>query len=477
MIFAFFWWLFFIAEQLFMVFGFDPTSYDAVLFVDQNKVIKEMLLTEFEAVLDGVVGEPEFADTNAHAVYLKINRRLEIVGAVFFIINFDKKGGADKRWNIPLAQMVETAAFGPELNGIQLRIACRSQCQIPWHQQDLWEPDLSVGSNTLKILSASIQANRLGLLVDHTPEQTPVLSDTGSGLSSTQSNQRSKPVDTGVVIEKEKREQERYNMAQNIKKQRVYIASLKSLHEQEMEGQRKLYSKDREMFLLANKKLQEQIEALELKYCDAVIDIENKQLSFDKQCAEYEQRLERMMDQRGIDHRSLRVQFNKDFQAKLIEQTSEIESKLEMREVEVYYREEQINRLKSEILELKAYAKQLESQSVAAEISSLVENGVYFVVSQPGVGPLSIEAEDLIRFNSEPNRYIAERLGVSIETYEAWLAHIKLPLCRGRSSGENSKENCGEHLEAVTTPQEFVHGISDYCAAHQQGGLAAASGH
>ena len=42
-----------------MVFGFDPTSYDAVLFVDQNKVIKEMLLTEFEAVLDGVVGEPE----------------------------------------------------------------------------------------------------------------------------------------------------------------------------------------------------------------------------------------------------------------------------------------------------------------------------------------------------------------------------------------------------------------------------------
>ena len=85
-----------------MVFGFDPTSYDAVLFVDQNKVIKEMLLTEFEAVLDGVVGEPEFAGTSAHAVYLKINRRLEIVGAVFFLINFDNKGSADRRWNIPL---------------------------------------------------------------------------------------------------------------------------------------------------------------------------------------------------------------------------------------------------------------------------------------------------------------------------------------------------------------------------------------
>ena len=163
-----------------MVFGFDPTSYDAVLFVDQNKVVKEMLLTEFEAVLDGVVGEPEFADSAAHAVYLKINRRLDIIGAVFFIIHFDAKGNADRRWNIPLSQMVETAAFGPELNGVQLRIACRSQCQIPWQQQDLWEPDLSVGSNTLKMLSVSVQANRLGLLVDDAVEQPPLLTEVAS---------------------------------------------------------------------------------------------------------------------------------------------------------------------------------------------------------------------------------------------------------------------------------------------------------
>ena len=57
-----------------------------------------------------------------------------------------------------------------------------------------------------------------------------------------------------ALADKKDREKERYNMAQNIKKQRTYIASLKSLHEQEMAAQRKLYSKDREMFLLANKK-------------------------------------------------------------------------------------------------------------------------------------------------------------------------------------------------------------------------------
>ena len=453
-----------------MVFGFDPTSYDAVLFVDQNKVIKEMLLTEFEAVLDGVVGEPDFAGTTAHAVYLKVNRRLEIIGAVFFLINFDAKGNADRRWNIPLSQMVETAAFGPELNGVQVRIASHSQCQIPWHQQDLWEPDLSVGSNTLKILASSIQNNRLGLLVDDVVDKPLVLKDVVANSNMTLKDNVNASDNHHASDVQEEREKERYNMAQNIKKQRIYIASLKSLHEQEMAAQRKLYSKDREMFLLANKKLQEQIETIELKYCDSLINVENKQTSFDQQCAEYEQRLERMMDQRGIDHRSLRVQFNKDFQAKLIEQTTEMESKLEMREVEVYYREEQINRLKSEVLELKNHTKQLESQSVASQISSLVENGVYFVISQPGLGPLSIDAEDLIRFNNEPSAYIAERLGVDLDTYEAWLAHIKLPLCGGDN---RSGDSCGEHLEPVTSPQEFVVGMSDYCAAHQQGALAA----
>jgi len=80
----------------------------------------------------------------------------------------------------------------------------------------------------------------------------------------------------------------------------------------------------------------------------------------------------------------------------------------------------------------------------------------------------------LIRFNSEPNTYIAERLGVDLDTYEAWLAHIKLPLCGGDN---RSGESCGEHLEPIASPQEFVVGISDYCIAHQQEVLATVNGH
>lgn len=468
-----------------MVFGFDQTSYDAVLFVDRNTVIKEMLLAEFEAVLDGVVGEPEFADTSCHAAYIKIDRQLNIVGAVFFIIAFDGKGNADRRWNVPLKQLVETAAFGPKLNGVQVRIASHSQCQIPWHRQDLWEPDLSVETNTLKMLANSIQANRLGLIAEEiSMEEPPLLSETVSddGLSSGSQQQLSN-ID-GQLVERERehsklleehesREQERYKMAQNIKKQRSYIASLKSLHQQEMEAERIQFSKDRELFLIANKKLQEQLAAMENKYCEALLDSEKNSADLTTQQQDNEDRMSKLMDQHGVNHQELREQYRKDFQSKLIEQTSKIESQLEMREVEVYYREEQISRLKGEIVELKTHNERLQSQSVASEITSLVDNGVHFVVSKPGIGPMSIASKDLLSFISQPNAYLAERLGVKIEVYEAWLEHIKAPMCAGDL---RSGSDCSTAIDTVTTPQEFVAGVSDRCAAHQQGGLSVANG-
>lgn len=470
-----------------MVFGFDRSSYDAVFFVDQNKVSKQMLWTEFEAVLDGVVGEPEFAGVSCNAVYLKIDQQLNIVGAVFFVISFDSSGNADRRWNLPLAQMVETAAFGPQLNGKPIRVASRSQCQIPWHQQDLWEPDLSVGSNTLKMLAASVQANRLGLIVENNSAvEPPILSEefveqddssshSASGLMRDQSFVIEAPdTEQDKIIEQQVNiEQERYKMAQNIKKQRHYIASLKTLHQQELESQRITFSKDKEMFVIENRKLHEQFENLESKYCETLIQAENLDATLNQQREEYQAHLSKVVDEHGVNHNALREQHRKEFQTKLIEQTSKIEAQLEMREVEVYYREEQINRLKAEIDQLKAHTVRLQSQSVASEISGLVERGVHFVISQPGIGPISIPPQDLLRFNDEPNLYLAERLAVTVEVYEAWIEHINTPLCVGDL---RSGTVCNVSIEAVSTPQEFVIGVSDCCGTHQHGSLSAAGG-
>ncbi|RZV57742.1 MAG: chromosome partitioning protein ParA, partial [Pseudomonadales bacterium] len=83
-----------------MSFGLKQSSYEAVLYVNRSKVLKEMLYSEFEAVLDQVVSEPAYLDETCHAVYLKIDIRLNIVAAVFFCIDFDKQGNADRRWNL-----------------------------------------------------------------------------------------------------------------------------------------------------------------------------------------------------------------------------------------------------------------------------------------------------------------------------------------------------------------------------------------
>ncbi len=467
-----------------MVFGFDQTNFDAVLFVDQNKVIKEMLLTEFEAVLDGVVGEPEFADTTCHAVYLKIDLQLNIVGAVFFLITFDNKGAADRRWNIPLAQMVETAAFGLELNGVRLRIACRSQCQIPWHQQDLWEPDLSIGSSTLKMLSTSIKANRLGLLVDnagappllhHSIESSGTLiHDHDIGEDARAVREMCEGISDGQGSDAQSsREEERYRMAQNIKKQRLFIASLKARQQVELEGQRAQFAKDLESMATTTKALQLSNDDLDKNYARTMAELEDKEQLFKRQSSEYETQIARVLDQHGVNHKELKEQYQKDFRRKLIEQTSKLEEKLEMREVEVFYREEQINRFKKEIADLQSQCKKLQSQTVDSEIVSLVEHGVHFVITQPGLGPISIESKDLSSFNASPNAYLADRLGVELQTYEAWLAHVKSPLCLGDL---RTGEACGASVEEVSTPQEFVSSVSDRCSVHQQSNLTAVNG-
>ena len=57
---------------------------EAVIFFDKGLASREMLLSEFEAILDSVVPMVEFANSTAHAVYIRINSKIDIAAAVFF---------------------------------------------------------------------------------------------------------------------------------------------------------------------------------------------------------------------------------------------------------------------------------------------------------------------------------------------------------------------------------------------------------
>lgn len=440
-----------------MAFGFKQCSYDAVLFVDNNKVIKEMLLSEFEAVLDGIVGEPDYAGETCQAVYLKIDTSLAILGAVFFAIDFDAEGAADKRWNLPLSQLVETAAFGAELNGTPVRVACRSQCQIPWHQSSLWEPDLSATSNIFKVLDAHIKQNKLGLVVEKSkpnsvPAADPSTQDSGSDQTAVQHQEIS-------VSEDELRVQ----MARNMKKLRLHINNLKTRHQQELDALRGELASEKES-------LTEQIDALSKdkqevldKSSELSIEIEQLNALLSEQKLDYEKQLNDTLSRQGVDLEEIRKQFRRDLQQKLIEKSSELNDKLEMREMELHYRQDQIEQLSTELEELKSeIANGLQQQSPAG-FEQLANAGVHFVVTLPGLGPLNIPVSELNSYLAAKDTYLANRLKIDKQTYLSWLAYAQHPVCAAVDAGQSP---CEIPVELVL-PHDFIPGVSDHCSLHR----------
>ena len=146
-----------------------PQMVEAVVFFRGPGICKEMLFPEFEAVLDGVVNLQEFADQQIRAAYVLISPRLLIRAAVFFCIDFDEDGSADRGWNIPLRHLAERTGRGPDLGAGPIRLACRSQCPVSWHQMHLWDPESSAGRNHFVLIRDALRRNQLGLLVDEEP--------------------------------------------------------------------------------------------------------------------------------------------------------------------------------------------------------------------------------------------------------------------------------------------------------------------
>lgn len=144
--------------------------FEAIFFFGKKSVIKEMRYSEFEAILDGVVGVTELAGKEVCAAYLTINHSLQVKSLVTFQIEFNAKGYADEDWNIPLRHLAENAGPGPDIGGGPLRLACRSQCSVSWYQRELWEPN-SKDVNHFALIRESVLKNKLGLIVDNAPQE------------------------------------------------------------------------------------------------------------------------------------------------------------------------------------------------------------------------------------------------------------------------------------------------------------------
>ncbi|TCS40754.1 hypothetical protein [Reinekea marinisedimentorum] len=292
--------------------------FEAVCFFGKKSIIKEMRYSEFEAVLDGVVGIAELANKEINAAYVKINQSLQIHSLVMFQIEFNERGFADEDWNIPLRHLAENAGPGPDLGAGPIRLACRSQCSVSWYQRELWEPNQR-DINHFQLLKEAVQRNKLGLIASETDIPTlqvaPVL------------REQAVPVlDVPVVSEK-------VDVSSHAESQ----ASLKAKHEKDLAAQSAEYQNKIDLLVQMQKQT---LQGIEEKYREEIDQVKRAMRNEAQSVRYHAQELEQQANQNKVLLEKLQAQ-----NAKREKEYYQLSERAEIQK-------EQYDQLKDEYLEL-----------------------------------------------------------------------------------------------------------------------------
>lgn len=442
--------------------------HQAVMFFDADILVKEMLQVEFEAVLDQVVGLPEFAEREVRACFLRINSRLQIVGAVFFLVDFDQRGFVNRSWNLPLSHLADSAGRGPDLGAGRIRLACRSQCAVPWHARQLWDPLLEGEVNSFRQMQQALRRNRLGLSQEAAP-QPPLLQENVDPdrmarrrAKGADARRRKSRADDPAPAERIAQEY-RGRLAALEEEHRLHLATVRSEAREQMEQ-----SRQRHQIQLGQ--LQATLESTRQLFIEEKHRSQQLKEQLAAQVAEFRQVRQQVQREMAREHGleqaalpRLQQQFEAELKARVEQARAELREMLDMREVELFYREEQLGNLREEVSRLRQERERLLNQSGDRLLQRLVENGVTFVVYQPGMEALSIAAADMPRYLESPQDFVAEHCFVTPAHYREWLNHYELPVCMAPLPDGSI---CGEPLRKVEKPDRFLAGCSDRCPGH-----------
>ena len=441
-----------------------PQTVEAVLFFNDGGVCKEMFYPEFEAMLDGVVSMPEFADQQMRVAYVLVNTRLQIRAAVFFYLDFNEDGSADSGWNIPLRNLAERTGRGPDLGAGPIRLACRSQCPVSWYQMHLWDPELAQGKNHFVMLRDRIKRNHLGLLVEEeVPQAVPadrlqmVAEDTWYAPD---------PVKQPTVATRPEKpeEDQRLKAAQLIKQQRLRITSLEQQREADINRLRELASQQQAKLREEIAHLRDELMNKEQRVSELQLQLEEQAEGFQKNREEMSRQLRALEENSRDEAEASRAQFDEELQRQIAAAVAEYKEQVSIRDVELAYRNELDNQLQEEIEQLQKQRDALIDQSGERMLERLSALGMTFMAYHPGAGHLTIPLQDMARYQQNPLAYAATKCGVSEEQYELWVQHYRKPVCVAMLT---SGERCNMPLDKVEAPVRFVIGESNCCARHR----------
>ncbi len=427
-------------------------KYIAVFFMEENKVARQMLFSEFEAYLDGYVGLSDMADSEAKAVYVVINKQLQVEALVFFLIYFDDEGRADPEWNIEVERLASVSGGGPDLGGGAIRLSCRSQCSINWHQKELWDPDMTPGSNHFAAIRKAVDANRLGF----TKVEPEIIVPTLQPVNISDDNI---PTIT-TTIDNEDAEH-RIKLARLIKNQRLRIKTLESQNTTQIEEVQRQSALGIQAYRSKIQSVEQNVEKLKIvneQLQEKLFNRNEQFLGLQDRVSTQTSHLSELEDQ--LKHAEV-AEIEGLEKQKLEAELVILREQLDRRDIESVYREEKQEQLRAELEELKASVAETERESMMTKLKALE---VVFVAYHSGAGHVTVPFSDIYRYVENPQGYVAAKCYVTEEVYTRWLEHQENPVCCFHADGDDV---CGASLDGVGNPGEFEIGISDRCKKHR----------
>ncbi|MCH8544722.1 MAG: hypothetical protein LAT61_14255 [Alcanivorax sp.] len=425
---------------------------EAVLFFGERGVSKSMLYSDFEAILDGMVGVPEFADEEMRGAYCMVDARLTVVGMVLFLIDFDEAGMADTTWNVPLRHLAEHGGPGPDMGAGPIRLACRSQCPVAWHQEQLWDPVMKPGANDFVFVRDVLRerGRKMGLYVDDSappppPAAPPVV------------NAPQQIPTVAPAAESRKAEQERVRLARTIKELRLRVQTLENGHREEVaqlryaqQQKEEILSTQLEKVLMQFKTLKSQNEALREQNVSLKEQVSSLNHSLEEQA--------RKEANQGGEIEILTEQYRLALAQRLEEERARLVEQMHAKELEVLDREEKISVLEQDVREARRDQIKMANSGAQKLLEKLQALGLNFIAFHPGAGHVSISAQEISDYMQNPVAYAARKCLVTEEHYRAWLRHYENPVCQ--VACENS-QICGKRVIRVDVPNQFKPGASD----------------
>ncbi|MGI0117751.1 hypothetical protein [Zooshikella sp. RANM57] len=156
---------------------------EAVMFFNTQGISKEILMPEFEAILDGVVCMDELKNQTVRCAYVLIDTHLHVTAIILFLLDFDQDGMADRSWNIPFKQILSSTEQGPCLGNGSTKLVTQTLCSNKTYYSSLWNQSTNNSINELTLIKEAAKRNRLRLSTSKTPAEESAIQDVASNES------------------------------------------------------------------------------------------------------------------------------------------------------------------------------------------------------------------------------------------------------------------------------------------------------